>query len=1170
MVSTPGGSVSASAAGPYKQGTTATLTSVPESGFVFVRWGGDVTGSANPLTLTMTSNVSLQAIFSQAEPADSNAQEFIGGSRLGTGSTTLTAAGANAVAATADGGTISVGDFTGSLVMLGQTYAAGVNNRGYVIKHNAQGVAQWITVTGASGTIVKNERVAVDSTGNVIVAGTFTGTVNFGPSTLTSKGSADVFVMKLSSAGVVQWVTSGGGTSAETLNGLLVGADGEVYVTGAFYGSSATFGTLPLAAQTSGSHRDAFLGRVSAAGAWQWVVAAGGSSNDQGRAIAPSGAGALWWGGNFQGSAAVGPNQLTSQGATDVFFAHVDAATGTVTSSFRAGGTGEDALMALLSDRVEGFYAAGSFSSSVSFGTTVLTSFGVGDGYVARWQQNVGWTWAVPLQGSDDDLVTSLAMDSEGRLYAGGYYASESLVAGSNTLGNSSIYSYEGFVARFTSAGAVKWMRGLEGANNEYVRGVACTTAGALHAVGYTESALTADAVSLTAPSLTGDAFFLRMNAPSIAPSRTVTVTASRGGSVTLSPTGPSYPMGTQVVLTAVSEAGFGFTGWSGDASGATNPLTVTVNQSLTINANFADTGAPVITVTSPVDGSQATKASVNFTGRITDNTSVASSTWTLNSASKGSLSLAQDGSFSVSNVPLILGDNIFTVTATDAAGNTSTREIKVTWSPVRTFSLPATATINEGRLLKIPLRLTSEGEVGGLQVRITFDPAVFTAASFEFTGAAALGYTATNSSTEGRFDLAVSLGGASIPSGIQTIGNLSLRARSVPLAGVTSAINVEVVSASDFTGSVLADGTGTSGCAASVKARSLPADINGNGFIDSGDGSLLMSLLLSPDPARPWDVTLNDLNKSTTLDPGDVTKLLRIVVGLDPKPSSFVTVKSLRTMSVMSMATTAQTASSYYLQDQSGKIPVTVQITGDLDSQSITAEVVLPAMGASLNSLQFDLVYPSDLLEVATVAKGAVAPANALFNTDTANSRVTFGAFNDSAWATAGGSVLQVTFVRKSGVAVGVSRRLITLQNLQALTNGGYDDLSVFQRPGVLGRQITGWLTDEFGSGASADADSDGDGMSNGAEFLAGTDPADVGSRFKIDGFTLNPSVLAQSITWRAQRGVRYRVQSSEDLASWSALSGTELIGDDTDVTLQLTPVGTKTKLFYRLQVAP
>ena len=72
------------------------------------------------------------------------------------------------------------------------------------------------------------------------------------------------------------------------------------------------------------------------------------------------------------------------------------------------------------------------------------------------------------------------------------------------------------------------------------------------------------------------------------------------------------------------------------------------------------------------------------------------------------------------------------------------------------------------------------------------------------------------------------------------------------------------------------------------------------------------------------------------------------------------------------------------------------------------------------------------------------------------------------------------------------------------------------------------------------------------------------------MKGFAHNPVSRAQTITWRANRGVRYRMQSSEDLSSWTALSGTELIGDDTDVTLQVTPVGTKTKLFYRLQVAP
>jgi hypothetical protein len=112
--------------------------------------------------------------------------------------------------------------------------------------------------------------------------------------------------------------------------------------------------------------------------------------------------------------------------------------------------------------------------------------------------------------------------------------------------------------------------------------------------------------------------------------------------------------------------------------------------------------------------------------------------------------------------------------------------------------------------------------------------------------------------------------------------------------------------------------------------------------------------------------------------------------------------------------------------------------------------------------------------------------------------------------------------------------------------------------------------LTESVGAEPDPAADSDGDGMSNAAEYSAGTDPVDRASRFEVKGFAHNPAAGAQSITWWANRGVRYRMQTSEDLKNWSAVSGTELVGDDTDVTLQVTPGGTKTKLFYRLQVVP
>src|SRR6185503_19375075 len=48
------------------------------------------------------------------------------------------------------------------------------------------------------------------------------------------------------------------------------------------------------------------------------------------------------------------------------------------------------------------------------------------------------------------------------------------------------------------------------------------------------------------------------------------------------------YDHGTVVRLTPVPDAGYHFTGWSGDASGSDDPLDVTMNAIKTITAAFA------------------------------------------------------------------------------------------------------------------------------------------------------------------------------------------------------------------------------------------------------------------------------------------------------------------------------------------------------------------------------------------------------------------------------------------------------------------------------------------------------------------------------------------------------------------------------------------------------
>ena len=68
----------------------------------------------------------------------------------------------------------------------------------------------------------------------------------------------------------------------------------------------------------------------------------------------------------------------------------------------------------------------------------------------------------------------------------------------------------------------------------------------------------------------------------------TLSISASDGGNV--DPSSGTYNENSSVVITATPSTGFEFTGWSGDASGTDNPLTVSMNSNKTITANFIRT----------------------------------------------------------------------------------------------------------------------------------------------------------------------------------------------------------------------------------------------------------------------------------------------------------------------------------------------------------------------------------------------------------------------------------------------------------------------------------------------------------------------------------------------------------------------------------------------------
>jgi hypothetical protein len=92
-----------------------------------------------------------------------------------------------------------------------------------------------------------------------------------------------------------------------------------------------------------------------------------------------------------------------------------------------------------------------------------------------------------------------------------------------------------------------------------------------------------------------------------------LTILPTGRGQVTLNPRANTYAEGTGVTLTALPEAGQRFLGWSGDAAGSQNPLSLTMTASKVITASF--TRNPVLAVDSVPVGEVGHGCRLELTG---------------------------------------------------------------------------------------------------------------------------------------------------------------------------------------------------------------------------------------------------------------------------------------------------------------------------------------------------------------------------------------------------------------------------------------------------------------------------------------------------------------------------------------------------------------------------
>jgi hypothetical protein len=125
------------------------------------------------------------------------------------------------------------GNFFTSLTIDGTTLQpANSDSNLFLLRFStAQGQLQWAKAPAGSG---DGRSLGTDAAGKIYLADSFSGSTSFGATTLTSTGSADIFITRYNSQGQAEWATALGGPNYDFPTDIAVDqAAGCAYLTGA-------------------------------------------------------------------------------------------------------------------------------------------------------------------------------------------------------------------------------------------------------------------------------------------------------------------------------------------------------------------------------------------------------------------------------------------------------------------------------------------------------------------------------------------------------------------------------------------------------------------------------------------------------------------------------------------------------------------------------------------------------------------------------------------------------------------------------------------------------------------------------------------------------------------------------------------------------------------------
>ncbi len=257
---------------------------------------------------------------------------------------------------------------------------------------------------------------------------------------------------------------------------IMTDAQGNLYMTGDFYGTADFDPSDSVINLTSHGETDVFVAKYAPSGTYQWAFNIGGTGYDQVNSIFIDISGNVYITGYFEETVDFDPAAgvaTKSAAIRDIYITKYNS-DGIYQWVIAVGGTGYDEGVDVEVSGLGSVYVGGYFNGTVDFnpgaGVANITSFGYSDMFIARYTGSGSFLGAYKIGGASAEFMTELTLDPQNNVLITGIF--QGTADFNPGAGIANLTAAPGLgdacVAKYSATGVYQWAFGIGNTAEEH------------------------------------------------------------------------------------------------------------------------------------------------------------------------------------------------------------------------------------------------------------------------------------------------------------------------------------------------------------------------------------------------------------------------------------------------------------------------------------------------------------------------------------------------------------------------------------------------------------------------------------------------------------------------------------------------------------------------------